>query len=120
MNDKYIASTIRTVIYGLLIVWIFHDSDKSAMQSGALTGFVIADMSTWLLWIFRDFFKNTVDNIYATAINVASLYVFNRGEVFQAPRDNDAMAVCFVVMLLTIGVKMTFFGIDLMTEDDDD
>jgi len=98
-------------------------SDKAAaspLQSAALTGFIIADIATWFLWAFRDFFRYFSGNLWDTAINVTSLFIFYHGPIMQEPMDNDGMAICFVVMLATMAFKLAHFCIDMLVGDDED
>ena len=119
MNDRFISSAIRTVVYMILIWWsLSYKCSLSSLQSAALTGFIIADISTWFLWAFRDFFRDLGGNLWDSAINVIALFVFYHGPIIQAPMDSDSTAICFLVMLATMAIKLAHFWIDVLVDED--
>ena len=120
MNDRSISSATRTVIYVLLMYWSLSDKGiSSPLQSAALTGFVIADISTWFLWAFRDFFAHLSGNIWDTTINAIALFTIYQGPILQKPMDGDSSAICFIVMLATMAFKLAHFWIDVLMGDDE-
>ena len=103
------------------MLWSVQDNSYiSPVQSAALTGFIIADISTWFLWAVRDFFTDFSINLWDTTINAIALYVFYQDPIIQKPMDNDNIALCFAVMLITLAFKLAHFWIDVIMGNDED
>ena len=121
MWARTLASMLRIGSYsGAGLFFFIADPDTRRAAEAFFLGAMLADYVTWLTWTIMMFPRFIWHCTVDVAVNLAFAVLFLHFVHFEFSMEGEDIASAFVAFLLVMALKMGYYGMHELTEDEDE
>ena len=120
LSARVIVSIVRTVAYGGLAgFFAFCSAAGNETLDALLVGGVMADYLTWLIRSALLLPSHILHGSYDCCVNVLFGWYMWRFVLPQTHLQGQAMGLAFLAFLLVLSVKIAYYGVEFVEEDEE-
>jgi hypothetical protein len=112
------VSVLRTSVYGgVAAVFAIGRAEAAQLLDAVILGAVVADFVTWLARSAVQLPNHLLHGGYDALVYLAFGCFFFRFATFEIGDDGTAVAGAFVAFMLVLGVKVVWYGMQMVRAD---